>query len=301
MSKVIVIGSINMDVVAFTKRHPKSGETVLGTDLKYFPGGKGANQAVASAKLGAKTMLVGKVGEDLFGNQLLQFLDEQHIETQISKTSDAPTGVGFITVATDTSDNTIVVVFGANFKLTKEEVENIPLEKGDVLVGQFEVPHEVTEFFFRRGKEVGTTNIFNAAPAQHISLSLMSLIDILVVNETELEVVSGRSVDVNSLDSVIEAAKQVRQGSRNLVVTIGDKGAIVLTQTESFTVPGRKVQAVDTTGAGDCFIGAVASQIAQGNSLADAIKFANIAASISVTREGAGPSMPTLEEVQKLL
>ncbi len=290
-----------MDIVATTKYHPKNGETVFGSNLKYFPGGKGANQAIASSKLGAKTVMIGKVGDDPFGTQLVDFLKQQNVETSILIEKDTSTGIALITVAEENSDNTIVVISGANFLLTEKDIENIEFEKGDVLISQFEIPTKTIEAFFARGKKIGTINIFNPAPAQSISTNLLSLIDILVLNETELSFISGVTINASDEESILQAIQKLNNSHINVVITLGEKGVLAFHGNERIRILGKKVQAVDSTGAGDCFVGALAASILSGKSFSDSLTFANFAASISVTKEGAGSSMPTLEEVEKKL
>ena len=300
MNKVIVAGSINMDIVALTERHPKIGETVFGTDLKYFPGGKGANQAVSASKLGSKTTMVGMVGSDGFGKELVKFLEEQGIKNQIGTKPKTPTGTALITVSTVTSDNTIVVVPGANFQLTAKEVEKTQITKGDILVCQFEIPTDTIKAFFKKGKKVGTVNILNPAPAKSISKDLLVLVDVLILNETELEILSESKVDVEDEDSISNAVHKIKSGKQSIIVTLGEKGAVGFIKDTIVKIEGRKVKAVDTTGACDCFVGAIAAKLSKNSSLTDAIEFANVAASICVTRQGAGPSMPTLNEVNAI-
>lgn len=300
MNKVIVAGSINMDIVALTERQPQVGETVFGTDLKYFPGGKGANQAVSCSKLGGITTMVGMVGSDGFGTELLKFLQEQGIKNQVGTNSENPTGTALITVSTATSNNTIVVVPGANFKLTEKEIEKTEIAKGDILVCQFEIPTETIQAFFKKGKKAGTTNILNPAPAKLISKDLLALVDILILNETELEILSECKVDAGDEDSISNAVHKIKNGNQSVIVTLGEKGAVGFIKDTIVKIEGRKVNAVDTTGAGDCFVGAIAAKLSKKSSLTDAIDFANAAASICVTRQGAGPSMPTLNEVNAI-
>jgi len=300
MKKVIVAGSINMDIVALTEKHPKVGETVFGTDLKYFPGGKGANQAVSSSKLGAKTIIVGMVGTDSFGTELITFLQEQGVGNEISKIENVPTGTAIITVSTETSDNTIVVVPGANFKLSEKEIEKISITKDDILVCQFEIQIETIKAFFKKGRTVGTVNILNPAPAREIPKDLLELVDILILNETELEFISSEKVDVSNEDSISNAVHKIKSDRQSIIVTLGEKGAVGFINDRIVKIEGRKVKAVDTTGAGDCFVGAIAAKLSSNASLTDAIEFGNIAASICVTRQGAGPSMPSLEQVNAI-
>lgn len=300
MNKVIVAGSINMDIVALTERHPTVGETVFGTDLKYFPGGKGANQAVSCSKLGGNTTMVGMVGMDGFGEELIKFLEEQGIKNQIGTIAKIPTGTALITVSTETSNNTIVVVPGANFKLSEKEIEKTKFEKGDILVCQFEIPIETILAFFKRGKKTGTVNILNPAPAKVISKELLELVDILILNETELEIMSQMKVDLTDEDSISNAIGKIKIGEQSIIVTLGEKGAVGFIKDTIVKIEGRKVKAIDTTGAGDCFVGAIAAKLSNGFTLTNALEFANAAASICVTRQGAGSSMPTLEEVDEI-
>jgi ribokinase len=297
MSKVIVAGSINMDIVAFVEKHPKVGETIFGTNLKYFPGGKGANQAVSSAKLGADTTIIGKVGQDGFGQELTQFLKQQNIALKVNTTPDAPTGTAFITVSTTTSNNSIIVISGANFELKPADIDASLIKKGDILVSQFEIPTETIQEFFKHGKQNGAITVFNPAPAKLLSNELMSLIDILILNETELEFICGTSVDPFDDSALVAAIKKIRIGSQTILVTLGTKGVAGYIDGSLLRISGYPVTAVDTTGAGDCFVGALAAHLSKGHSLTEAIKFGNKAASICVTREGAGPSMPSAHEI----
>jgi ribokinase len=298
MGRVFVAGSINMDVVATADRHPKVGETVAGKQVLYFPGGKGANQAVAASRLGAATVLIGRLGHDAFGAELQTFLSDQGIDLgYLQETAEVHTGTAIITVAE--ADNTIIVIAGANALVSPDDVSAAPLVKGDVAVSQFEIPLPTIAAFFRRARATGATTLLNPAPAQKFGRDLLELVDILVLNETEL----GLLADVELSDSddaarMIDAARRLQtDGNQTICVTLGKRGVLALAGDEELIVPGRVVQAVDTTGAGDCFVGALAAQLADGAPLREALAFANAAASISVQRMGAGPSMPTAEEV----
>lgn len=300
MQKVIIAGSINMDIVAETINQPQTGETVFASTLKYYPGGKGANQAVAAAKSGAHTRLIGKVGTDGFGKDLLAFLNAQGIDTIVSTVPDVPTGTALITVSTSNSDNTIVVFPGANFSLLETDVQPGDIGEGDILVSQFEIPAPTIEAFFAKGKEKNTINILNPAPARQASRRLLELTDVLVLNETELAVLANQQIDIDEDHSITAAIAGIKSSASSIIITLGKKGAIGFIGDGVVKVEGKQVKAVDTTGAGDCFVGALAAKLAQGDSLAEAIEFANVAASICVTRQGAGPSMPTLEEINKV-
>ena len=298
MGRVVVAGSINMDVVALAERHPRVGETVAGTSIKYFPGGKGANQAVAAAKLGAQTLLIGRLGSDAFGRELRAFLVSQSVDvSSVTETADAHSGTAIITLAD--ADNTIVVIPGANGLLSTDDVAGPALSKGDVAVSQFEIPLPAIAAFFARARAAGATTILNPAPMRAFDLALHDLIDILVLNETELGLLAKTELhEADEPARFADAAQSVLRRSDQIVcVTLGKRGALALIDGAPLLVPARAVKAVDTTGAGDCFVGALATQVAQGTPLREALGFANIAASICVQRMGAAPSMPTRADV----
>jgi ribokinase len=299
MGRVFVAGSINMDVVATADRHPNIGETVAGREVLYFPGGKGANQAVAAAKLGAATTLIGRIGEDAFGRDLRMFLAAQNIDLALVKdTADTHTGTAIITVAD--ADNTIVVIPGANALVTAADVAPATFAKGDVAVSQFEIPLPAIGAFFKRARAAGATTILNPAPALAFDRELLDLVDVLILNETELSfLVKTELRDTDDRSLFIDAARLLQTGADKIVcVTLGKRGVVALVDSEPLIIPGRGVEAIDTTGAGDCFVGAVAAQLANGKSVRDALETANVAASICVQRMGAAPSMPTAAEVK---
>jgi ribokinase len=302
MGRVVVAGSINMDVVATAHRHPRLGETVAGSAVHYFPGGKGANQAVAAAKLGVPTMLIGRLGKDAFGVELRAFLAAQGIDlTHVQNAAEAHTGTAVITIAD--ADNTIVVVPGANAFVTATDVATTALARGDVAVSQFEIPLPAISAFFKRARAAGVTTILNPAPAIEFDAELLDLVDILILNETELGFLAKTKLcESDNHARFIEAARSLPIGRDKIVcVTLGKRGVLTLLAGEPLIIPGRAVRAVDTTGAGDCFVGAVAAQLAGGSSIANALDYANAAASICVQRMGAAPSMPTKEEVASVL
>jgi ribokinase len=298
MGRVFVAGSINMDVVATAERHPQLGETVAGREVLYFPGGKGANQAVAAAKLGAVTTLIGRVGRDAFGRDLRTFLAAQGIDLAfVRDTPEAHTGTAIITVAN--ADNTIVVVPGANAFVTAADVAAPSLARGDVAVSQFETPLPAIGAFFKRAHVVGATTILNPAPALPFDRELLDLVDILILNESELGLLAKTELrDTDDHARFIEAARLLQAGTDKIIcVTLGKRGVVALVDGEPVVISGRVVETVDTTGAGDCFVGTVAAQLASRKPLRDAFETANIAASICVQRMGAAPSMPTAAEV----
>jgi ribokinase len=302
MGRVFVAGSINMDVVATADRHPKVGETVAGQAVHYFPGGKGANQAVAAAKLGASTTLIGRLGTDAFGQQLRTFLAAQGVDLAlVQDTPDIHTGTAFITVAD--ADNTIVVVPGANALVSAEDVAAPALAKGDVAVSQFEIPLPTISAFFKRTRAVGATTILNPAPAMACNPDLLELVDVLVLNETELGFLANTELrDSDAPARFVEAARLLQTDANAIIcVTLGKRGVLALVNGEASLIAGHAVKAVDTTGAGDCFVGALAAQLACGTAVRDALAYANAAASISVQRMGAAPSMPTAAEVSAVM
>ena len=301
MGRVFVAGSINMDVVASAGRHPKVGETVAGTAVHYFPGGKGANQAVAAARLGAPTALIGRLGNDAFGQQLRAFLAAQSVDLGfVHDAVDAHTGTAVITIAD--ADNTIVVVPGANALVNSEDVSAAPLARGDIAVSQFEIPQPAISAFFQRAKAASATTILNPAPAMTFGKELLELVDILILNETELGFLTGTELsDSDEPARFVEAARSMQGCDRIVCVTLGSRGVLALIDGQASIIAGRAVKAVDTTGAGDCFVGALASQLAGGAAIRDALAYANAAASVCVQRMGAAPSMPTAAEVADAL
>ncbi|HVX78920.1 MAG TPA: ribokinase [Bradyrhizobium sp.] len=302
MGRVFVAGSINMDVVVTAARHPRIGETVAGKEILYLPGGKGANQAVAAAKLGAPTALIGRLGTDAFGRDLKAFLAGQAIDLSlVRETPEAHTGTAIITVAD--SDNTIVVVPGANALVTPDDVAAVPLAKSDIAVSQFEIPLPTISAFFKQARSAGATTILNPAPAIEVGRELLDLVDILILNETELGLLAKTELsDSDDPARFIEASGALRDERNILVcVTLGKRGVLALVDGRPLIIPGRSVKAVDTTGAGDCFVGAVAALLADGQRIQSALEYANVAASISVQRIGAAPSMPTMAEISAVL
>jgi ribokinase len=302
MGRVFVAGSINMDVVATADRHPRIGETVAGNAVLYFPGGKGANQAVAAAKLGAPTVLIGRLGKDAFGHELKAFLAAQGIDLSfVRETAEAHTGTAIITVAN--ADNTIVVIAGANALVSPADVAAAALAKGDIAVSQYEIPLPTIDAFFKRARAAGATTILNPAPAIEFDRALLDLVDILILNESELGVLAKTELrDTDDDAQLIEAIRALQVGEDKIVcVTLGKRGVLAVNDGKPLVISGRTIKAVDTTGAGDCFVGAVAAQLAQGKPILHALGYANIAASICVQRMGAAPSMPTAAEVDAII
>src|SRR4030081_100557 len=229
MGRVLVAGSINMDVVATADRHPRIGETVAGKAVLYFPGGKGANQAVAAAKLGTPTVLIGRLGKDAFGHELKVFLAAQGIDLSfVRETAEAHTGTAIITVAN--ADNTIVVIPGANALVSPADVAAAALAKGDIAVSQFEIPLPTITVFFERARAAGATTILNPAPAIKFEPELLDLVDVLVLNETELGFLTGTELrDTDDDARFVEALRLLPSNSKQIVcVTLGRRGVLAV-------------------------------------------------------------------------
>ncbi len=302
-ARVVVFGSINMDLVAGVSRISTPGETVAGHSFATFPGGKGGNQALAAHHASggqAAVALVGKVGDDTLGQELLDFYRRQGLATDlIARSAGQPTGTALIQVERESGQNSIVVVAGANGDFTPGEMAAVPLQGGDILLSQFEVPLDCIGALFHRGRSLGAINILNPAPAKPIDGALLGLVDILVPNETELAFLSGAAItEASSVEEIAAAARALaNRADQRIVVTLGPRGALAVAGEETLRVPGRPVTPVDTTGAGDCFVGTLAVALACGKPFASALAIANTAASLSVQKEGAGPSMPTAKEI----
>ncbi len=283
-------------MVVKTQKLPAPGETVIGGTFLMNPGGKGANQAVAAARLGAHVRLVAKVGNDLFGEQAVEGFQKEGIDTTAIVKDDGPSGVALITVD-DKGENCIVVAPGANSNLQPDEVEAAidACLPGDIVLLQLEIPLATVEHAIRKSAQRGLRVILNPAPAQRLPLDLLSHLHLITPNETEAELLTGIPVTEDNVGRVARALQDM--GVTNVVITLGAKGAYILSSEFEGTVGGVAVQAVDSTAAGDCFNGALAVGMAEGLSLPEAVGFACKAAAISVTRLGAQSSMPHRHEV----
>ncbi|HYC06073.1 MAG TPA: ribokinase [Azospirillaceae bacterium] len=304
MPKVVIAGSINIDVLATMKRAPRAGETVNGDTVTFCPGGKGLNQAVAAALQQVEVAFCGRVGRDASGDQVLAFFKEKGVGTDAIVRSEAnATGTALVMVDSS-AENHIVVIPAANAETCPADLDNLSIAAGDVLVSQFEIPRTTIAEFFRRGRAAGARTILNTAPAlDDAPESLWEDTDILVLNETELGHFAGTEVSAEaSAEEIVGIAKRLfRRPDQTIIATLGARGALAVTEKGHTLVPGRKVKAVDTTGAGDCFVGALAARLAAGDLLPIAMRYANLAASIAVTRVGSGISMPTATEVHEAL
>ncbi|HRE22078.1 MAG TPA: ribokinase [Rhabdaerophilum sp.] len=295
MGGVVVLGSINRDLVVSVANHPRPGETVAGKNLREFPGGKGANQAVAARRAGVGTALVGAIGKDGFGTAMREFLAGEAIDLAALRIADElPTGIALITLDAR-GENSIVVVSGANAALTPADAA-FPIAAGDCVLAQFEVPDAFIEAGFRKARKARARTLLNPAPMKPLAPSLLALTDILVLNETELELASDRKT-LQADDDIIAAARVLAGSERIVIVTLGAHGALGVTQDEIIRLEGERVDVVDTTGAGDCFVGNLAAGLATGMTLGGAMRRAGRAAAISVTRAGAAASMPYAHEL----
>lgn len=298
-AKVVVVGSLNMDLVTRAQRLPRAGETLHGESFATVSGGKGANQAVASARLGAQVSMIGCVGEDAYGQQLRAALQAEQIDCQALTSVEGSSGVALI-VVDDNSQNAIVIVAGANGLLTPDVVAGFDavLAAADVIICQLEVPMRTVGYVLKRGRELGKTVILNPAPATSPLLAdWYSSIDYLIPNESEACALSGLPVD--SLESAtLAASRLIAAGAGKVIITLGPHGLLFANGQCVEHFPAPKVKAVDTTAAGDTFVGGFAAALASGKSEAEAIRFGQVAAALSVTRAGAQPSIPSLSDVQ---
>ena len=300
--KIVVVGSSNMDLVVKTPRIPLPGETLLGGDFLMTPGGKGANQAVAAAKLGAGVYFVAKLGKDIFGEQSLANFTKESIHTEyVTQTGDASSGVALITVD-QAGENMIVVAPGANGTLSPEDVETAQpaIASSGAVVAQLEVPLETVECAARLAHRSGVPFILDPAPARALGPELLERVDVLTPNETEARILTG--IDVTDEDSArLAAEKLLACGVKAVVLTMGAKGFLLCEGDNVEFIPAITVDAVDTTAAGDAFTGALAVGLAQGKVLRDAAVFANHVAALSVMTMGAQSSMPSAEHVESFI
>ncbi len=299
MKRILVLGSLNMDLVTNVHATPKVGETVLGNGFSEIPGGKGANQAVAIGKLGGAVSMIGRVGSDDFGSKLKEALESSGVDGSGVKSVEAePTGTALIMV-NDDGDNSIVVIPGANFSMVPENVLSEDFDGQDILLAQLETPIETIEKAFAMAKEKGLMTVLNTAPARQLSRDLIANVDLLVPNETEFEVLTGYSAESEE-DLQKGAAALFDTGVKELIITLGKDGALYMNHTgDKHHVHGYKVDAVDTTAAGDSFIGGLLTALSKGEGMASAMEFAMKVGAVTVTKHGAQSSLPTFAEIEK--
>ncbi len=299
MKTIYVAGSINQDIVVSAERAPLPGETVFGTGLEFFPGGKGANQAVAARLLGGRVRFTGWVGTDAFGAEMRRYLAGHGLGADLVASTTDPTGTALIMVTAD-GENSITVVSGANAALGPEDCTMLEdAGRGDLLVLQNEIPVETTRALLARARSRGLTTIFSAAPAIRLPTSVWGDLDLVLVNEHEYVIFFGEEL-AGEREMIVEAIdRRARETGLGIVLTLGAAGAIGSFAGASADVAGREVSPVDTTGAGDCFAGALAVALAEGRELGAALSFANVAASLAVTRMGASASFPDRAAVDR--
>lgn len=295
---ITVIGSTNTDMVIKSVRLPRPGETILGGTFLMTQGGKGANQAVAVARLGGKVMFVAKTGNDIFGNNTRELLRKDGISGKYLLIDPVyPSGVALITID-EKAENSIVVSSGANGNLLPEDLMQIPeiIEDAEIILMQLEIPLETVEFVAEAASNCGKKVILNPAPGRPLPTDLLKKLYLITPNETEAELISG--VKITDLQSAEQAAQRIHQlGVPAVIITMGAKGALIYADSKMELIPASPVKAIDTTAAGDVFNGALAVALTEGKTLAESVRFAGKAAAISVTRMGAQDSVPYRHEI----
>ncbi len=298
MSRVIVVGSINIDMVMTTEKLPKIGETILGENMNYYMGGKGSNQAVASARMGLPVKLFASVGDDTFGEKALKHLAAESVDTSdVSIEKNVFTGLA--SIFSINTDNSIVVLPGANMLLEMTQAFKNYIQEGDVILSQLEVPIPTVKEYFEVAQEKGCTTILNPAPFHEVFLDFIHLIDIITPNETEFEHMIGKEIHSENVEE--EMIKWSKQFSTTLILTRGSEGVSYVENNEVHTINAHQVAVEDTTGAGDTFNGILTSLLAKGFSLRDAVRYANFGAALSTTKVGAQTGMPYYEDLMELL
>jgi ribokinase len=299
MSKILVIGSSNTDLIAKVERFPVAGETITGKLFMQAMGGKGANQALAAHRSGGNVSFVTCLGSDANGKNALQYYVSEGLDVSLSLTvDDAPTGTAMILV-NDEGENIIVITPGANHKLSPAYVSTLSAEiaKASIIMLQMEIPFETVVQVCDLAKQHNTRVLLNVAPAKKIDASLIKLVDILVVNETEIETICGKQIDSVGEDGVVDML--LSMGANTVILTLGKKGCIVKNKTVHHHIPAFDVETVDSTAAGDTFCGALVAQLSKGIEIVEAIGFATAAAAICVMRIGAQPSIPKENDIRK--
>jgi ribokinase len=300
--KICVVGSSNIDLVVKSQRLPSRGETILGGQFLMVPGGKGANQAVAAAKLGAQVYFIAKLGEDIFGTQSFTNFKKEGVNTKfVTRTNKALSGVASIAVD-DAGNNTIVVAPGANHLLSPMDVKKAEsaIASCGAVVAQLEIPIKTVEYAARLAKKFAIPFILDPAPAQKLSSELLRMTNVIKPNETEAEILTGIKV-TNTKTAEKAARKLLKYGVKTVIITMGAKGCFVVNNELKEFFPARKVKAVDSTAAGDAFVGGLAFCIAGGKKILDAISFAGNVAALSVTKMGAQSSMPSMRDVENFI
>jgi|BEDMetMinimDraft_2_1075160.scaffolds.fasta_scaffold01182_3 ribokinase len=292
---VFVVGSLNMDLVIKVDRWPNAGETLLGESIEYLPGGKGANQAAAAGEMGALTYMVGKVGSDSFGEMLCKSLNEHRVITDyVKREPDAPTGLAIIGVDKN-GENRIVVISGANFRLMPEDLKSLDWSTASILLLQLEIPTDTVLAAAKLGAEHKAFVVLDPAPARDLPDELWQYIDLITPNTTEAQHYTG--VEIVDMDSARKALQYLKRLAKAVALKMGEKGVLIADGDDEAYIEAEKVNAIDTTGAGDVFAGALAFMLSNGKSLYESAIFANHVAAISTTKKGAMTSIPSIREV----
>ncbi|MGP7819357.1 ribokinase [Niallia sp. 01092] len=301
-SDIVVVGSLNMDMVVKVKRKPEWGETILGSDFFMSPGGKGGNQAYAAGKLGASVAMIGRVGNDVFGNQLLQNLNEVGVDTSsIGRVENESTGVAFINLNED-ADNSIIVAPGANNLVTPEYIREHKqvICQAKLVIVQLEIPLESVIEVAKIAKAKNIPLMLDPAPARVLPDELYKMVNYITPNESEISVITN--IDVSDIRSArIASVELLRKGVNTVFSKLGGQGVVVTNGNRTFTMDGYDIQVVDTTAAGDAFAGALATALVSGKDIWSATQFANAVGAITVTRSGAQSSMPDMEETHQFM
>ena len=304
LKPIVVVGSINLDLVARADHIPRPGETLIGSEFQTFYGGKGANQAVAAAKLGHPTFMVGNVGDDSFGPQLRQALEDVGVKTDAVKTMPGSSGVALITIGSG-GENNIVVVPGANALLTPEQLDEAGpiLRQAGFILAQLEIPLETVEYLGDFAAKNGIPLMLDPAPARDLPATLLKNVNWLTPNESETEILVKADVRGDDQGSTSAAAEQLlASGPQHVLLKLGAHGCLIAERGQpKQLIPAFPINAVDSTAAGDAFNAAFAVGLLRGESPSESARFACAVAAISVSRQGAQPSMPTLEEVEEFL
>lgn len=295
--KIVVIGSLNYDIILKIPRLPECGETLPANQVTFSAGGKGANQAVQAAKLGIHTYLVGCVGEDAHGAYLLDSAKNYGVNTDYIKKTKEATGMGIVNAVQDGSVFACIVR-GANFAITNQEIDDAEklMKEAELVILQMEIPQSINEYAIKKAKQCGCKVLLNAAPAEKMSEQYLKQCDIIVVNEVEAGFYLEK--EIKDVEQAKEGAEKLAQKyNADIIITLGKAGAVVSEKEKIKFIPSKKVDAVETTGAGDSFIGGVGYALMQGKNLTEACEFATCCSAVTVCRPGAQPSMPTLDEV----
>ena len=297
MKKICVIGSLNMDLVVNVDEMPKKGQTLIGENFKEVPGGKGANQAVAIAKLGGDVSMIGKVGNDGFGQTLINALKADNVKTDYIQIENCSSGVAMITVDKN-AENSIVVAPGANFRVLREDIDKCidSIKQSDIVVVQLETPLDTIKYALQESKQLDKYTILNPAPAVKLEEDIIKNVDLLTPNETELEILSG--VKIENEEDIIKAAQvMIQKGVKQLIVTLGSKGSLYIDKDNVKFKESYKVDAIDTTATGDSYTGALSVALSQDKDIQEAMDFASKVGALCVMKEGAQTSLPTIHDV----